>query len=164
MIYFLTYESLPGYVKIGYSENEESLDNRINQYATYNPTPVVVLKTMEGTLADETALHNVFSAYRAQNEWFFLTDAIKTYINSGSISSDVASGKIKHFYQKRPGNMIYFHRRIPPELQRFSKGDTRWFIPVSRDHAIALEGIRRHTEQTDRWIEKHRELLRKHFK
>ena len=83
MIYFITYENLPQFVKIGYSND---LPKRIKQYSTYNPSPVVVLKTEDGGRDEEKLFHKRFSQYRTNGEWFFLTDEIKDYIYADNLT------------------------------------------------------------------------------
>ena len=172
MIYFLTYESLPGYVKIGFSENEDTLYNRINQYSTYNPLPVVVLKTMEGTVTDERELHVAFADYRVskRGEWFYLTTELRKFIDSDKpIKPDAPDEELPTYvYQKRKGNIYHFFRRVPKKLQMFSRtqkkmDETQWWIPLHHDLVVAKKLAAKYTADTQAWIDKHTEIYRQSF-
>lgn len=161
MIYFLTYETLPGYVKIGYSKNEESLKRRLNAYVTYNPSPLKILKIENGDEAKEQQLHDRFSRYRAQNEWFYYTEELKEYVEKGEVVETDPDNIKKHLHQRKEGHMIYFLRKIPKELRRFANGKTYWKSKLGYDYELALVRLREETKLTDDWIDKHTNLLRR---
>lgn len=68
MIYF-TQDSTTLHVKIGHTAGDEA-ETRRKALQTGNPSELVVLATMPGERADETALHQRFAAARVAGEWF----------------------------------------------------------------------------------------------
>jgi hypothetical protein len=65
-IYFLQ-SSKSGYIKIGYSADVRS---RFLNLQRSNPEELVLLGVMEGSLADEKLLHEVFGPWRWRGEWY----------------------------------------------------------------------------------------------
>lgn len=102
-VYFITYESLPGYVKIGFTTN---LAERLKTFQTYNPTPVKVLKTEEGTRATEKDFHKRFEKYKANSEWFHLTDEVLEYI--GMTPDERRAKYYVPGLRQRPGRSGYY--------------------------------------------------------
>lgn len=76
MIYFVQAGDT---VKIGYGADPW---RRIQAIRTHTPHSVKVLGIKPGSMHDERALHKRFAAYRAQREWFHLSDEIKSFIAS----------------------------------------------------------------------------------
>lgn len=64
--------------KIGYSANPEA---RLQQLQTGNPCKLELLSIKEGGIQDEKTIHNKFSFYRLQGEWFYLSEEIKQFFN-----------------------------------------------------------------------------------
>ncbi len=69
MIYFAEAVGLDR-VKIGTSRD---VPRRLKALATLCPCPVRLLRTIEGWLDDERALHALFAAHRSHGEWFVLS-------------------------------------------------------------------------------------------
>ena len=60
--------------KIGYSENEETLQSRIKSYKTHNPT-FVYLGLREGTKEDEKEYHKLLNCNK-KSEWSYDIDSL----------------------------------------------------------------------------------------
>jgi len=58
------------FLKIGYSENITSFENRMNCYRTHNPDPILI-DFRDGTKYDESQLHKNLKDFLYNNEWFF---------------------------------------------------------------------------------------------
>jgi hypothetical protein len=75
MIYFLQSEGDLGQIKIGYTENLQTLERRIDQLATGNPYELHLIAFMPiGTREVEMYLHELFKRYRtsrSRKEWFY---------------------------------------------------------------------------------------------
>lgn len=115
MVYFITYENLPQFVKIGYTDD---MAQRVRQYSTYNPSPVVVLKTEDGGREEEKLFHKRFSQYRTNGEWFFLTNEIKDYIYADKLTRKAMSilpGKITELKGK---SGYYVQVSVPNHLRK----------------------------------------------
>jgi len=76
MIYFIQGEN-GGPIKIGYTKN---LVNRMFVLQEGNPYKLVVLGTMDGTLAAEQRLHTKFEKHRFRSEWFEDCEEIREFI------------------------------------------------------------------------------------
>ena len=152
MIYFITYENMPAYVKIGYAKDFEQ---RKKSYVTYNPTPVVVYKVMEGSMDEERALHDKFRAFRANNEWFYYAQAIQDYVAGEDVLVEEEAGCLpRYLHQKREGNTYTFIRTIPLELRKaLGIEEKLWTVPLSKDLDRALEMLKKEVKRTDLWIE-----------
>lgn len=74
---YLVIEDLPGgginYGKIGFSTNPQA---RVAELQTGNPRPLKLLYYMEGTEADERALHAKYAHLNVLQEWFRITKEI----------------------------------------------------------------------------------------
>jgi DNA-binding XRE family transcriptional regulator len=75
MIYFVQSND---HVKIGYAINPKY---RIRSIQTSHPFKLYPLLVLDGTLIDETKLHDQFQQYRVNGEWFTLCEEIQTFIN-----------------------------------------------------------------------------------
>lgn len=64
--------------KIGYSENPRK---RLKSLKTSSPYPLILAGIKDGSIADEKLLHDKFSQYFIQGEWFVFSDAIKKEFN-----------------------------------------------------------------------------------
>lgn len=67
MLYFIKSQN---YLKIGYTQNENTYSKRINTYRTHNPNFSVLDVVLEGTSKDETKLHLLLNKYSYYTEWF----------------------------------------------------------------------------------------------
>ena len=172
MIYFITYESLPGYVKIGYSTDKNTLEKRLATYTTYNPEPLKVLRIEEGDYEREQALHKWWENYRApKGEWFYFASPIQDYVNGKVFEANEESTRAipKYLHQKREGNAYTFIRNIPRRLQKFSKSassicslgssNTTWWERLNYDYDLALQKHQKLVRDTDIWIKKHNNLI-----
>jgi hypothetical protein len=74
-VYFIQCEA---FVKIGYSYAPWM---RIDALRTANPFPCVLLGTIPGGSTREFQLHNEFSQYRHQGEWFHFTPEVRDAIS-----------------------------------------------------------------------------------
>lgn len=174
MIYYLTYESLPAYVKIGYSRDKETLDKRIQTYGTYNPEPVQLLKTTEGDYEQEQRLHRIFANYRAPcGEWFYFTPQIREHIEGCkelNVKDDKdTKTKVLYLQRRKEGHTYKFVRKIPENLRPFRTSASKvaritkcgcfWDEFLSKDFDNAITLLSPLAEATDQWISKHRKLL-----
>lgn len=75
-VYFITCRDL-GVVKIGYAENPYS---RLNNIRVACPVEVELELILEGSFAEEKALHRLLKEYRVRGEWFLITPAIESLI------------------------------------------------------------------------------------
>ena len=173
MIYFITYESLPGYVKIGFSKDMDALEGRLSHYVTYNPTPLKILKVEEGDYWREQALHAKWNDYRAPNgEWFYFAKPIQDYLNGEITKDDVnVVPTEKHLRRRTIGSCYTFDRRIPERLRKFSqsaskicplsKNEKSWSMRLDYDYDKSLMMLEKLVKQTTEWIRKHEILLDK---
>lgn len=72
------------YIKIGFTTN---LKNRLSSIQTYAPQKLRLYVSFAGSVSDEKRLHQRFSAYRQNGEWFELSQELQTFI-------DVAKGDL----------------------------------------------------------------------
>ena len=70
MIYFL-HDASNSQIKIGTSKNRETLDRRIKQLRTANPS-IEILGTQSGDRFEESRIHRNFQNIRRSGEWFHL--------------------------------------------------------------------------------------------
>ena len=74
MLYFIKSQN---YLKIGYSQDFETLIDRMTSYITHNPDFVLLSFTEYGTTKDEKALHKLLKEFNHYSEWF--NDNLKVY-------------------------------------------------------------------------------------
>lgn len=67
------------YIKVGYSQDEETLERRINNYNTHNPE-YIILNVYEGSKNNEHDLHVLLSEYKYKSEWFLYNANVLTII------------------------------------------------------------------------------------
>lgn len=67
MLYFIKSQN---YVKIGYSQDFETLVDRMESYLTHNPEFTLISFTEFGKRSDEKALHKLLKNYQHRTEWF----------------------------------------------------------------------------------------------
>ena len=72
MIYFIK-QAKTNMVKIGYTDNYETLDNRIKILQTGNPGKLSVIGTVAGDKSTERLLHALFNDGYIHGEWFEMT-------------------------------------------------------------------------------------------
>lgn len=77
MLYFIQEEKSTN-IKIGYTGS--AAEQRQRDFQTGNSDKLCVLLMIDGTKADECALHRRFSEYRICGEWFKPSSAILQYI------------------------------------------------------------------------------------
>jgi DNA-binding XRE family transcriptional regulator len=78
MIYFIK-QIDDNIIKIGYTDN---IKHRLTNMQTANGHPLEVILLIEGDYKKESEIHSLFSEFRSKNEWYFLSDEIKNFINS----------------------------------------------------------------------------------
>lgn len=80
MIYFVQYGRTP-YVKIGYTGQDDLL-KRISSLQTATPEPLKILAVLDGTTAEEGALHARFSEHEVleDREWFWIRGDLKDFL------------------------------------------------------------------------------------
>lgn len=78
MIYFITEND--SYVKIGYTESDP--EGRLAGLQTGNPRKLQIYRVVEGDIGREKALHKQFDDLHINGEWFYLSKALRLYINS----------------------------------------------------------------------------------
>ena len=95
MIYFVRAEATP-YVKIGYVKTAKTkvstsraINKRISELQVGCPYELTLLRTADGELAEETALHNKYSTRKVRGEWFCLSDSEVMYEQVGDTSVTV---------------------------------------------------------------------------
>jgi hypothetical protein len=76
-IYFVGFRD---YVKIGFTRGP--LKYRLADLQTAVPEKLAVLAVIEGSVADERALHKRFFAYRLEGEWFRFESELKTFVEA----------------------------------------------------------------------------------
>lgn len=76
-IYFVQAGGDGGLVKIGFASN---LTGRLASMRTDSSVPLAVLGSHAGTMADEKAIHRLFSEHRHRGEWFRPAPAILDYV------------------------------------------------------------------------------------
>ena len=79
MIYFIQSEE-NGYIKIGYSQNANTLETRLSTLQIGNPHRLTLLKTIEGDIKYEKVLHLVFADDRILGEWFEPTTSLLNFL------------------------------------------------------------------------------------
>jgi hypothetical protein len=71
MIYFIQEESKNvGNIKIGYTDGERSLHQRIKHHQCGNPRALNLIGTMEGNIKLEMQFHSMFSHINIRGEWY----------------------------------------------------------------------------------------------
>ncbi len=78
-IYFVRQVGGVGPIKIGFAINVKS---RLGQIAAYSPVPLEVVAQVPGTLAQEKALHGMFSEHHSHREWFHPAHELLTFIEA----------------------------------------------------------------------------------
>ncbi len=63
------------YLKIGFSENESTFQNRLHSYKCHNPS-FEVLEVCDGTIQDENNLHKLCDEYKYRTEWFYYSEEV----------------------------------------------------------------------------------------
>ncbi len=63
------------YLKIGFTENESTFQNRLHSYQCHNPS-FEVLEVCEGTIQDENSLHKLCEEYKYRTEWFYHSEEV----------------------------------------------------------------------------------------
>lgn len=79
MIYFVQSMS-GGPIKIGYSQDTRTINNRLASLQTNSPTELMLVGIIEGNKQTEASLHSQFDCVRVRGEWFDPCDAIVTFI------------------------------------------------------------------------------------
>ena len=77
MIYFISVNDT--YVKIGYARNVQA---RLGDLQVSSPYDLNVLKVTEGSMKDESIIHQKFKHLRKRGEWFFLVPELQRFIES----------------------------------------------------------------------------------
>jgi hypothetical protein len=85
-VYFIQ-QGDTGPIKIGYTETLDSLSGRMSGLQTGNPHKLWCLATIDGTIADEHALHDRFKESHIRGEWFAHSQELIYYIRSLSLLS-----------------------------------------------------------------------------
>lgn len=91
-VYFIKPVSLPGPIKIGYSNN---IKNRLKALMQWSPLPLEVLAFVPGDRKLEYFLHQFFASTNSHQEWFhpseFLLDVIRR-VSAGEPLKSVIAG------------------------------------------------------------------------
>lgn len=96
MIYFIKSES--GHVKIGYTSN--GIESRLASLQSGCPFELTLLKTCDGSMYQEKALHRKFRKYHDRLEWFFLTEEIEEFIKNPVLVKDKPEEPIKYLKKR----------------------------------------------------------------
>lgn|SRR5574343_839653 len=111
MIYFIQANG-NGPIKIGYTDND--IKERLLALQTSSPYKLKVLAVMQGSMDAEQMLHELFSKYRLEGEWFspneVLIDFIKTNA-SNEIQKFITEEHIKYI-KKGLRNRLIGRNRI----------------------------------------------------
>lgn len=67
MLYFIKSQN---YLKVGYSQDFETLVDRMESYNTHNPEFTLISFTEFGKKTDEKAIHKLLKQYQHYTEWF----------------------------------------------------------------------------------------------
>ena len=68
MLYFIKSQN---YLKIGYTKDCDTYNQRMKDYKTHNPNLEIIEVSLEGTLKDEKTLHKLLKLYKFRTEWFY---------------------------------------------------------------------------------------------
>lgn len=79
MTFVYLIEAQMGVLKIGCSRKPET---RLRTMAVNSPTPLRLIATWPGQIADEQALHRRFHDHRFYNEWFRLEGEVANFVES----------------------------------------------------------------------------------
>ena len=89
------------YLKVGYSQDEETLERRIINYNTHNPE-YIILSVYEGSKNNEHDLHVLLSEYKYKSEWFLynanVLTIIQRYIKNKKLKAFDLGNINKYFY------------------------------------------------------------------
>lgn len=77
MIYFMR-AGESGHVKIGWTKDEKTLENRRRTLQTGQPFQLIVIRTIEAMRPAEAWLHGFFSGVKIYREWFKFQDEMLT--------------------------------------------------------------------------------------
>jgi hypothetical protein len=99
IIYFITMDGEPRFVKIGYTSSKETLPERLSSLQVGNPFRLKMHGVKEGKRFDEIALHRRFSDQNNCGEWFLINDEIKRIMDTECGS--VVLGKRKYKGQEK---------------------------------------------------------------
>ena len=120
MIYFITDGT---YTKVGYTKRG-NLENRIRSLQTGNARKLSLIKTIEGSVEKEGALHRALKKFHVNGEWFDYNDfsdlSIKKLLES--VSYKPVQKDLKPF--------CAIHKNILPILQKCKYKTNRVFFDV----------------------------------
>lgn len=69
------------FYKVGFTENSNTLNKRINTYKTHNPD-FQIIGLYEGTKEDEKKIHSLLSEHKHFGEWFNKNEYVEEIINN----------------------------------------------------------------------------------
>ncbi|RLC17902.1 MAG: hypothetical protein DRI57_09140 [Deltaproteobacteria bacterium] len=96
MIYFIQLGT-DGPIKIGTSENPQA---RLAQLQTSNPEKLHLLGTMTGNNSMETKLHQTFSPFRLEGEWFSPASELLKFISENADATETSGTGSIQFLEK----------------------------------------------------------------
>lgn len=118
MLYFIKSQN---FLKIGYSQDFNTLVDRMSSYITHNPNFVLLSFTEFGTQKDESSIHKLLKDYQYYTEWF---------------SNDLKVFQIWESYINKknliPKNCFY---QFPQDIQKLKELNYRevWDSPLIQD-------------------------------
>lgn len=151
-----------GLVKLGFSEKPKA---RFSKIASDSPMPCVLLGVWPGDRGDESNIHQRFSQFRVNREWFSLTDEIGAFIQANAIedadrdgrsrkANRVAPGmeQFRAWRKSLPGNSMAEAARLlgvsAVQVFRYEKG-SRKISPHKCVEVERITGISRHELRPD---------------
>lgn len=115
VVYFIEAVGLD-LVKIGYSEE---LIRRFKEIRTSCPVPVRLIGFLDGNRAAEAALHHQYAKYRAEGEWFRISQAAMDQLRT-SMDRGTGWGVYQDFRDTCEGNRELIRwRPKPKEIESF---------------------------------------------
>lgn len=78
MIYIVKTESVPEFIKIGYSKSKPI--KRMKSLQTGCPHNIILLEVRKGSFIHEGILHGHMKEFRARGEWFLYTDESRSML------------------------------------------------------------------------------------
>jgi hypothetical protein len=95
MIYFIK-NVVSGHFKIGFSDNPRK---RLKELQTGSDNRLVLIKSIEGDKKLEASLHEQFSPYRLDGEWFSPSEDIMNFISGKT--ANTLEGKFFHTFKNK---------------------------------------------------------------
>lgn len=126
MIYFIRQDD-DSLVKIGHTED---IKNRLCALQVSNGHKLSVILLINGDFGDESELHLIFKEYKIRGEWYFLSDDIKSYIQS------------QYHNDLRIGEAVYSETDEPMQTRFIRKSNNRTLKEVGSMLGITAQSVR----------------------